>query len=60
MMMKEPFFHEDDDYIEVESLCLLVMLYAPGDYTFKSKILFDLIKDDDGLLTDDEYIKGPI
>ena len=61
MMQKEPFYFEDDDYIDVDSLCLLIILYAPGDYALKSKILFDLIiKDDDGYLSDDEFMKGPV
>ena len=57
MLQRQPFvFEEDDGHIDVHSICLLILLYTKGDFIFKSKKLFDLIKDDDGTIDDAEVL----
>ena len=67
MMSKEPFYNEDDDYIDCDSLCLLILLYSFYDnpkyderLALKANTLFDLVKDDDGLISDEESLRDII
>ena len=60
MMGKEPFYNEDDDYIDCDSLCLLILLYSNYDLDLKANTLFDLVKDDDGFISDEESLRDMI